>query len=39
VEHKPLAAAEGSLLLAEPAGTPNKGDAPGQRTAAADAWI
>lgn len=39
VEHKPFAAAECSALLIEPRGTPNTGDAGGERTAAQDAWI
>ena len=33
VEHCPLAATEASILLIEPAGTPNTGDAGGPRTA------
>jgi mannose-6-phosphate isomerase-like protein (cupin superfamily) len=33
VEHCPLAAEEASILLIEPAGTPNTGDAGGPRTA------
>jgi len=39
VEHKPVAAEECCVLLVEPAGTLNTGDAGGERTAAADAWI
>ena len=39
VEHKPFAAAECSILLIEPAGTVNTGDAGGDRTASADTWI
>jgi mannose-6-phosphate isomerase-like protein (cupin superfamily) len=39
VEHKPVAAEECSVLLVEPAGTLNTGDAGGERTASADAWI
>ena len=39
VEHKPVAAEECSILLVEPAGTLNTGDAGGERTAPADAWI
>jgi mannose-6-phosphate isomerase-like protein (cupin superfamily) len=38
VEHKPEAARECRLMLVEPAGTPNTGDAGGPRTAEA-AWI
>ena len=39
VEHCPAAPQECHLLLVEPAGTVNTGDAGGPRTAAADAWI
>ena len=39
VEHKPVAAEECSILLVEPSGTLNTGDAGGERTAPADAWI
>lgn len=39
VEHKPYAAEPCSILLIEPAGTVNTGDAGGGRTAPADAWI
>lgn len=39
VEHKPYAAEPCSILLIEPAGTVNTGDAGGDRTAPADAWI
>jgi mannose-6-phosphate isomerase-like protein (cupin superfamily) len=39
VEHKPYAAVECSVLLIEPAGTVNTGDAGGEKTAPADAWI
>lgn len=39
VEHKPYAAEECSVLLVEPAGTVNTGDAGGALTAPADAWI
>lgn len=39
VEHKPFAAAECHLLLVEPAGTVNTGNAGGDMTALADAWI
>lgn len=39
VEHKPYADQECRLLLVEPAGTLNTGDAGGERTAPADQWI
>jgi hypothetical protein len=39
VEHKPYAEHECSLLLVEPKGTLNTGDAGGKRTAAQDLWI
>ena len=39
VEHKPYAENECSLLLVEPKGTLNTGDAGGNRTAAQDVWI
>lgn len=39
VEHKPHAAEECSLVLIEPAGTVNTGDAGGSLTAPLDAWI
>jgi mannose-6-phosphate isomerase-like protein (cupin superfamily) len=39
VEHKPYAAAECSILLIEPAGTVNTGDAGGDRTAPAGDWV
>lgn len=39
VEHKPFAAEPCSILLLEPAGTINTGDAGSDRTAPADAWI
>jgi mannose-6-phosphate isomerase-like protein (cupin superfamily) len=38
-EHKPFAATECRLMLIEPAGTVNTGDAGGERTAANDVWI
>ena len=38
VEHKPEARAECRMMLVEPAGTPNTGDAGGERTAEAS-WI
>lgn len=39
VEHKPFAAAECSVLLVEPRGTANTGDAGGERTAEQNIWI
>jgi len=39
VEHKPSAANECEVMLVEPKGTPNTGDAGGERTAAEDVWI
>ncbi|MBN2416005.1 cupin domain-containing protein [bacterium] len=39
VEHKPAAAGECQVMLIEPAGTVNTGDAGGEMTAAADVWI
>ena len=39
VEHKPYAEREVKLLLIEPRGTPNTGDAGGDRTAPNDVWI
>jgi mannose-6-phosphate isomerase-like protein (cupin superfamily) len=39
VEHKPRASAECKLMLIEPAGTVNTGDAGGGRTAPNDVWI
>jgi mannose-6-phosphate isomerase-like protein (cupin superfamily) len=39
VEHRPSADSECHILLIEPAGTPNTGDAGGERTASSDAWI
>jgi mannose-6-phosphate isomerase-like protein (cupin superfamily) len=38
VEHMPVADEECEILLIEPAGTPNTGDAGGERTAT-EAWI
>ena len=38
-EHKPFAASECKLMLIEPAGTVNTGDAGGKLTAPNDAWI
>jgi mannose-6-phosphate isomerase-like protein (cupin superfamily) len=39
VEHCPVAREECEVVLIEPAGTLNTGDAGGERTAAADEWI
>ena len=39
VEHKPYAAHEVKLMLIEPRGVTNTGDAGGERTAANDVWI
>lgn len=39
VEHKPFAENEVKLLLVEPRGVPNTGDARGERTAPNDVWI
>lgn len=39
VEHKPFAEKECKMLLVEPAGTVNTGDAGGERTAPNDVWI
>ncbi|MCP4168047.1 MAG: cupin domain-containing protein [Chloroflexi bacterium] len=39
VEHKPFAPEQCNILLIEPAGTINTGDAGGDLTAPADAWI
>ncbi|WP_028974441.1 cupin domain-containing protein [Spirochaeta cellobiosiphila] len=39
VEHKPYAATEAKVLLIEPAGTVNTGDAGGAQTAPDDVWI
>jgi mannose-6-phosphate isomerase-like protein (cupin superfamily) len=39
VEHKPFAGNEVKLLLIEPRGVPNTGDAGGTRTAPNDVWI
>ena len=38
VEHKPVAERECAMMLVEPAGTPNTGDAPGDRTRDPD-WL
>ena len=39
VEHRPVAAEECEILLLEPAGTPNTGDAGGPMTAQETPWI
>jgi mannose-6-phosphate isomerase-like protein (cupin superfamily) len=39
IEHKPFAARECKIMLIEPAGTVNTGDAGGERTAPDDVWI
>jgi mannose-6-phosphate isomerase-like protein (cupin superfamily) len=39
VEHKPFAPREVKVLLIEPRGVPNTGDAGGPRTAKNDVWI
>jgi mannose-6-phosphate isomerase-like protein (cupin superfamily) len=39
VEHKPYAAREVKMLLIEPRGTLNTGQAGGERTAESDVWI
>ena len=39
VEHKPFAEEECLILLVEPAGTANTGDAGGKRTAKDGVWI
>jgi len=39
VEHRPRAAAECRIMLIEPAGTVNTGDAGGELTAKNDVWI
>jgi mannose-6-phosphate isomerase-like protein (cupin superfamily) len=39
VEHKPFAGREVKMLLIEPRGTVNTGDAGGERTAQNDVWI
>ena len=39
VEHKPYAAEEVSMLLVEPKGVKNTGDAGGEKTAANDIWV
>lgn len=39
VQHKPVARGECHVMLVEPVGTVNTGDAGGERTADNDAWI
>jgi len=39
IEHKPFAEREVELLLIEPRGVPNTGDAGGERTAPNDVWV
>ena len=39
IEHKPVAHGEVKVLLIEPRGVPNTGDAGGPRTANNDAWV
>ena len=39
IEHKPFASKECRIMLIEPAGTANTGDAGGPRTAPDDVWI
>lgn len=39
IEHRPVADRECAILLVEPAGTVNTGDAGGERTQMGDAWI
>lgn len=39
VEHKPYAATETQLMVIEPRGVVNTGEAGGEKTAANDAWI
>lgn len=39
IEHKPWAEKECHVLLVEPAGTVNTGDAGGERTAKDDVWV
>ena len=39
IEHKPYAECEVKLLLIEPRGVPNTGNAGGERTAENDVWI
>ena len=39
VEHKPYAASEVKIMMIEPRGTTNTGDAGGERTVANDQWV
>jgi hypothetical protein len=39
VEHKPVAPEECSILLVEPRGVVNTGDAGGKLTASGDVWV
>ena len=39
VEHRPVAKEQCAILLVEPAGTVNTGDAGGDLTAAHDEWV
>jgi mannose-6-phosphate isomerase-like protein (cupin superfamily) len=39
VEHKPVAASECQLMIIEPRGVANTGDAGGERTAKNDVWV
>jgi mannose-6-phosphate isomerase-like protein (cupin superfamily) len=39
VEHKPVAAVECKLMIIEPRGIANTGDAGGERTARNDVWV
>ena len=39
VEHKPVAESECQLMIIEPRGVANTGDAGGERTAANDVWV
>jgi mannose-6-phosphate isomerase-like protein (cupin superfamily) len=39
VEHKPFAGEECRVMLVEPSGTVNTGDAPGEKTVEGDDWI
>ena len=39
VEHKPVASAECKLMIIEPRGVANTGDAGGERTAKNDVWV
>lgn len=39
IEHKPVAGTECAILLVEPVGTLNTGDAGGERTVTGESWI